>query len=61
MQQIAYGSSQQLLKGAAYKFQCDEGATLSGTTTVYCDGKKWNASAPMCISKYFCNCILLKM
>lgn len=53
MNQIAYGTSTKLhgFRGAVYQFQCDEGATLAGSPTVYCDGKKWNATIPTCISK----------
>ena len=52
MQQFGYGSSQKLLKGAAYQFQCEDGASLVGSPTVFCDGRKWNDTAPTCISKY---------
>ena len=51
MQQFGYGSSQKLLKGAAYQFQCEDGAIMIGSPTVFCDGRKWNDTAPTCISK----------
>ena len=55
MAQIAYGTSKKLhgFRGAVYQFQCDEGAKLAGSPAVYCDGKKWNATIPTCISKSF--------
>jgi hypothetical protein len=53
MQQIAYGNSEKLMKGAVFQFKCDDGAVLIGSPTVFCDGYKWNDTAPTCISKYF--------
>ena len=53
MHQIPYGMAKKHEKGAVYQFECEEGAVLSGSPTVYCDGYKWNDTAPTCLSKYF--------
>lgn len=50
MQQLSYGQSEKLFKGAVYKFSCEQGAILSGSSAVYCDGQRWNDTAPICIS-----------
>ena len=53
MHQIPYGMAKKHEKGAVYQFECEQGAVLSGSPTVYCDGYKWNDTAPTCLSKYF--------
>ena len=50
MHQIAYGLAKKQEKGAVYQFECDEGAVLAGSPTVFCDGYKWNDTAPTCLS-----------
>jgi len=49
MHQIAYGLAKKQEKGAVYQFECDEGAVLAGSPTVFCDGYKWNDTAPTCL------------
>ena len=51
--QIPYGTTKKMMKGALYQFNCDEGAVLSGSPTIFCDGKSWNDTAPTCLSKFF--------
>lgn len=51
--QIAYGTSKKLMKGAVYQFRCDEAAVLVGSSVVFCDGRKWNDSAPTCLCKSY--------
>jgi len=48
--QIPYGTTKKMMKGALYQFNCDEGAVLSGSPTIFCDGKSWNDTAPTCLS-----------
>merc|ERR1719225_2092845 len=38
------------MKGALYQFSCDEGAVLSGSPSIFCDGKTWNDTLPTCLS-----------
>merc|ERR1719225_952883 len=38
------------MKGALYQFNCDEGSVLSGSPTIFCDGKTWNDTLPTCLS-----------
>ena len=51
--QIPYGTSKKMMKGALYQFSCDEGAVLSGSPSIFCDGKTWNDTLPTCLSKSF--------
>ena len=37
--------------GGYYRFSCQEDHTMSGHSAVYCDGKGWNGSAPLCIGR----------
>jgi hypothetical protein len=39
-----------MMKGALYQFSCDEGAVLSGSPSIFCDGKAWNDTVPTCLS-----------
>jgi hypothetical protein len=50
VQQIPYGTTKKMMKGALYQFSCDEGAVLSGSPSMFCDGKSWNDTVPSCLS-----------
>jgi len=45
---IKHGHVRPIIRGAAYKFHCEEGAFLHGSPMLFCDGRKWNDSVPEC-------------
>ena len=50
--QITNGWADKKAGGAIFSFHCDEGSVLQGSHLIFCDGKKWNDSAPVCLSEY---------
>ena len=46
--EIARGRARRFGRGAAYRYQCDEGAVMRGPALVFCDGEKWNTETPTC-------------
>ena len=49
--EIADGHSKRKAHGGVYYFKCREGGVLVGSSVVVCDGKQWNDTAPVCLSK----------
>ena len=37
--------------GMVYKFHCDEGFRLNGSTVIHCYQGQWNGSKPSCVPK----------
>ena len=60
MEEIAHGQSKRKAHGGVYFFKCREGGVLHGSSVVVCDGRKWNDTAPTCISKLYILFILIK-
>ena len=51
LDEIPYGEWEKLNRGAIYKYRCEEGAEISGSETIFCDGRSWNDTVPKCTSK----------
>ncbi|XP_078515078.1 uncharacterized protein LOC144773868 [Lissotriton helveticus] len=47
-QRSIHGRMRSSHSGSVIKFVCDEGYKLFGSATVYCDGKRWNSTTPVC-------------
>lgn len=47
-------------RGALVKIQCDPGYKISGSSSLYCNGRSWNDTLPSCKGKSMCHhcCIL---
>ncbi|XP_070552685.1 C4b-binding protein alpha chain-like [Ptychodera flava] len=43
--------SQELYRGTVIKYTCYEGFLLRGSRAIFCDGQKWNDTAPECVPK----------
>ena len=37
--------------GGYFKLSCEANHTMSGSSAVYCDGRGWNGSKPLCIGR----------
>ena len=52
MSSLVRGEYRRKAHGGVYYYQCKEGSILVGSSTLVCDGNKWNDTAPTCVSKY---------
>ena len=52
MKTLTNGESRRMLRGRVYKFKCEEGSVMEGSSAVYCDGNQWNGTKPECLSKF---------
>ena len=50
--QIINGRADKKSGGAIFSFHCEEGSVLEGSSLVFCDGTKWNDTAPLCFSQF---------
>merc|ERR1712106_1193119 len=48
MLDIPYGEGRALLRGAVYKYRCNLGVEMEGSSTLVCDGERWNGTLPDC-------------
>merc|ERR1719209_227220 len=46
---IPFGRAERKADGAVFGFQCEEGGVLEGSPLIFCDGSRWNGSAPHCM------------
>ena len=52
MSEIASGQSKRKAHGGVYFYKCNEGSVMQGSSVVVCNGRDWNDTAPICLSKY---------
>jgi len=48
MLDIPYGEGRALLRGAVYKYRCNQGVEMEGSDILVCDGERWNGTVPHC-------------
>jgi len=48
MQDIPYGEGRAMMRGAVYKYRCNHGVEMEGSSTLVCDGERWNGTVPHC-------------
>jgi hypothetical protein len=48
VERIEHGKSKKLSKGSVYRYRCEPGSVLVGSSLVYCNNGKWNDTAPRC-------------
>merc|ERR1712123_247752 len=48
MLDIPYGEGRVMLRGAVYKYRCNQGVEMEGSNTLVCDGERWNGTVPHC-------------
>jgi len=46
---ISFGHAEKKLHGAVFVFRCEEGGVLEGSPLLFCDGSRWNGTAPQCM------------
>jgi len=46
---VIHGRSRSMFQGAVYRFYCESGAMMEGSSAVYCDGYSWNGTKPECL------------
>jgi len=46
---IPFGQAERKADGAVFSFRCEEGGVLEGSPLLFCDGTRWNGSAPHCM------------
>jgi len=49
MLDIPHGEARRMLRGAMYRYRCDDGLRMEGDSSVYCDGENWNGTIPTCL------------
>lgn len=49
MHDIPYGEALSMLGGALYRYRCNEGLAMHGSSSLYCDGESWNSTKPTCL------------
>ena len=50
---VPHGRYRSMFQGAAYRFHCESGSMMVGSSAVYCDGYSWNGTKPECLGKCF--------
>jgi len=48
MLDIPYGEGRAILRGAVYKYRCNQGVEMEGSDILVCDGERWNGTVPHC-------------
>merc|ERR1712106_54952 len=48
MLDIPYGEGRAMLRGAVYKYRCNLGVEMEGSSTLVCGGERWNGTVPHC-------------
>jgi len=48
MLDIPYGEGRAMMGGAVYKYRCNHGVEMEGSSTLVCDGERWNGTVPHC-------------
>jgi len=46
---IPFGHAERKADGAVFSFRCEEGGILEGSPLLFCNGTRWNGSAPQCM------------
>merc|ERR1711892_426037 len=49
MEDIPFGEARREEDGAVYRYRCEEGVPMEGSSLLYCDGRKWNGTVPSCL------------